>query len=174
MTLAVRIEEVLLARAVREATRAAERAALDTFIQAEFPVLNARLRDLLVEVVGVHSRLTVTQVPLVLSVLNRSFTTLPQIVITVAANLEGIPRSVRFEPMLDFRDVSQFGLVQCTTDFDVRLRRSRGAALADSLLTTGIQMRGTTSSHLLINVAGAWVELSASDLEFALAELLLK
>jgi len=174
MTLAIRIEEFLQARQQRDAARTAARAARDAFVQAQFPLLNARLEDLLRSAAGTHSRLSVDTTAQVLAVAGRTFNTLPQTIVTVAATLDTQTLGMRFEPVLDARTVDQFGRVQCTIDFERTLRRSRAGAIARALLTDGIQMRGSTSSHLLIAPAGAWVELTASDLEVALAELMLQ
>jgi hypothetical protein len=174
MTLAARIEETRRVHAQREAERTAARAAFDTFIQAQFPILNARLIALLREAAGVHTRVVVSELPQTLAVTGRTFTSLAQIVVTLAVTLDSTPRTVRFEPTLDFRSTGQFGRVTCTTDFDVRLRPSRTAELARSLLDTGIEMRGTATADLLVRSAGAWLALTATHLEESLTELLLR
>lgn len=174
MTLATQMVEFLDTRAAIAAARAAERATRDAFIVAQFPVLNALLEELIRSAVGLHSRLIVTATPQTLAVTGRSFASLPQQIVNVAATIDTTTVNLTFTPTLEFRATDQFGRIDCVADFDAALRRSRAAAIAQSLLTDGIQMRGTTSAHLVISIAGAWTELSASHLEDASVALLLR
>jgi len=174
MTLAIRIEQHLQARQRRQAERDAARTARDAFVQAQFPLLNARLLEIVRDAVGTHSRLNVTAVAQTLNVIGRSFATLPQTVVTVAATVDAQPLSLRFEPLLEFRGADQFGRVECTADFEPRLRSSRVADIARALLTAGVEMRGTSSGHLVFAPLGRPLELTADHIESALAELLLR
>jgi hypothetical protein len=174
MTLATRLVEFLDSRAAFAAARTAERAARDTFIQAQFPVLNTLLEQQVIAAVGAHSRLAVSSSAQTLAVTGRSFATLPQRIVTVSATVDVTPLTLTFTPTLEFRDTDQFGRIECVADFEATLRRSRAAAVAEILLTQGIQMRGTASAHLLIAIDGVWTELSLSHLEDAFAALTLR
>jgi hypothetical protein len=171
VTLATKMVEFLDQRAARDASRAAARAARDTFIQTQFPLLNARLIDLLRIAVGLHSQVTVTTTTQTLQVTGHLFATLPQTVATVSATIDTQVSRVTFAPVLDFRAMDRFGLVGCAPDFEATPRRSRAGTLASHLLQEGIEMRGTTSAHLLVSPEGLRVELSVSHLEDALAAL---
>jgi hypothetical protein len=174
MTLAAQLQDYLDARAARDAARQAQRLERDAFIQAQFPVLNARLIELLGDAVGLHSRLAVSTTPMVETVVGRSFATLNKSSVRVAAALNGAAQSVSFTPRLDFSQAEQFGAVDCTVDFDYRPRRSRKDALAAELLAGGVQMIGRTSAHLMFQGSGGPVELSPGLLEAALVAMLLR
>jgi hypothetical protein len=174
MTLAARLQEHLEARAALEAARQAARAERDAFILVQFPLLNARLLELVAEAVGLHSRIAIGAVPTVEPVVGRSFTTLARTAVHVAATLDGVVRTVSLTPRLDFTEPDQFGAVDCSLDFTYRARRSRGDALAASLLAHGVQMKGSASAHLVLQAAAGPVELGAGLLESALAALLLR
>jgi len=174
MSLAVQLQDYLDSQAARAAARQAERLSRDAFIQAQFPVLNARLLELVTDAAGQHSRLMLATTPLVENVIGRSFTTLNETAIRVTTTLGGAPQTVAFTPRLEFRGVDQFGAVDCTIDFAYAPRRSRRDAMAASLLAYGVQMNGTASAHLMLTTAGGPVEASVSAFENALAALLLR
>jgi hypothetical protein len=174
MTLAARLQDFLDASAARDAARQAARLERDAFILAQFPLLNARLLELVADAVGLHSRLAIATTPMVETVVARSFTTLNKTAVRVAATLTGGPQSVAFTPRLDFREPDQFGAVDCTIDFSYRPRRSRSDALAAQLLAGGVQMKGKTSAHLMFAAAGGPVELTPGLIESALVALLLR
>lgn len=174
MTLATRLVDFLDGRAALAAQRAADNAARDAFIVAQFPLLEARLEDQIRAAVGSHSRLAVTVTPQVLNVTGRTFTSLPRHVVSLTATVETAPLSLTFTPVLDFTHPNQFGRVECMASFEANLRRSRAAEIARSLLKEGIRMQGTSSAHLLIAANGAWAELSLSHLEDAFVALLLR
>ena len=174
MTLATQLGEFLDSRTSLAAARTRERAARDAFIQAQFPLLNAVLVERITAAVGLHSRLALSTTVQTLAVTGRSFATLPQRVVTVAATVDVTPLRVTFTPTLDFRYPDQFGRVECVADFDATLRRSRAAAVAQSLLSEGIQMRGAFTAHLLVLIEGNWIELSPSHLVDACAALMLR
>jgi hypothetical protein len=174
MTLAARLQDYLGARAARETERQAARLARDTFILAQFPLLNARLAGLVSEAVGLHSRLAVTHVAMVETVVGRTFAALPKNAVRVAAALDGVPRTVIFTPRLEFGAPGQFGAVDCTLDFAYRPRRSRADDLARRLLEGALRMSGTASAHLMLHAGGDPVELAPGHIESALAALLLR
>lgn len=174
MSLAQRIEGYLGTRAAVAARREAERLARDAFIQGAFPLLNQRFGELLLEALGSHARLSVTQTNQILLVNGRSFPSLPQPVRTVSALIDVTPLSLGFTPVLDFRFTDQFGLIQCVAGAEITPRRSIGGRLLRHLLEAGIQLRGSTTAHLLIAPEGEWIELAASHLELALAEYFLR
>jgi hypothetical protein len=174
MTLAAQLQDFLDARAARDAARQAQRLERDAFIQAQFPLLNARLIELIGEAVGLHSRLAVSTAPMVETVVGRSFESLNKTAVSVAATVEGTAQSVALTPRLDFREPDQFGALDCAIDFSYRPRRSRKDAVAAALLAGGVQMKGTTSAHLMLAARGAPVELSPALLEAAFAALLLR
>lgn len=170
MTLAARVQGYLEARAAREAERQAARLERDTFILARFPLLNARLAELAREAVGLHTRLSVTEVPMVETVVGRTFATLPKNALRIAAALGAATQAVTFTPRLEFRGPDQFGAVGCSLDFVYRPRRSRQNELARRLLDPGMHMTGTASAHLMLGT----LEVSPSLLESALVAFLLK
>jgi hypothetical protein len=174
MSLAFQLQDYLDSQAARAAARQAERLSRDAFIQAQFPVLNTRLLELLAEAVGEHSRLAIATTPLVENVIGRSFATLGKTVIRVTATLGAGAQTVTFTPRLEFRETDQFGAVDCTIDFAYAPRRSRRDAVAASLLAHGLQLKGTASAHLIVASAGGPVEAGVSFFESALAALLLR
>jgi hypothetical protein len=174
MTLATRLVEFLDAQAERAALIAAERAARDAFIVTQFPQLNLLLEERMIAAVGSHSRLLLGATAQTLAVTGRSFATLPQRVLRLAATVGTLPLSITFTPALDFRFPDQFGRIECVPDFDASLRRSRAGAVARSLIEEGIQMRGSSSAHLMLLLDGRWTELTISHLEDAFAALLLR
>jgi hypothetical protein len=174
MTLAARLQDYLDARAARDAARQAARLERDAFIQAQFPLLNASLITMIEDAVGLHSRLAISTAPMVETVVARSFTTLNKTAVRVSATLTGGAQSVAFTPRLDFREPDQFGAVDCTVDFDYRPRRSRKDAIAVQLLAGGVQMKGTSSAHLMFAAGGGPVELTPGLIESALGALLLR
>lgn len=174
MSLAVQLQSYLDSQAARAAARQAQRLSRDAFILAQFPVLNARLLELVTDAVGQHSQLSLATTPLVENVTGRSFATLNKTAIRVTAALGGAPQTVAFMPRLEFRAVDQFGAVDCTIDFAYAPRRSRRDAIAASLLAHGAQMSGATSAHLMLTSAGGPIEADVSTLESALAALLLR
>lgn len=174
VTLAAQLQGFLDSRAARDAARQAARLERDAFILAQFPVLNARLLELVSDAVGLHSRLAIATVPMVETVAGRSFVSLPKNAIRVAASLGGATQTVTFTPRLDFRGPSQLGTVDCTLDFNYRPRRSRADLVATRLLAQGVQMTGTASAHLMFETAGGPIELSPGLIESALVALLLR
>jgi hypothetical protein len=174
MSLAVQLQDYLDSQAARATARQADRLSRDAFIQAQFPVLNARLLELLTDAVGQHSRLAIATTPVVENVIGRSFTTLNETAVRVTATLEGAAQTVAFTPRLEFRGSDQFGAVDCTVDFAFAPRRSRRDAIAASLLAYGVQMIGTTSAHLMLTTAQGPVEAGVSAFESALVALLLR
>jgi hypothetical protein len=174
MTLAAQVQGFLEARAAREAARVLARAERDAFILAQFPLLNARLVDLVSEAVGLHSRLAITVVPMVETVVGRTFATLPKTAVRVAASLGAATQTVSFTPRLEFRAPGQFGAVDCTLDFAYRPRRSRADEIARRLLAPGVQMTGTASAHLMLETADGPIELSPGHIESALVAFLLR
>ena len=174
MTLAAQLQDFLDGRAARDAARQAARLERDAFILAQFPILNARLLELVSDAVGLHSRLAIAAVAMVETVTGRSFVSLPKNAVRVAASLGAATQTVTFTPRLDFREPGQFGAVDCTLDFDYRPRRSRNDLLATRLLAQGMQMTGAASAHLMLETAGGPVELSPGLIESALVALLLR
>lgn len=174
MSLAQRVEDYLGTRAAVAARRETERLARDAFILGAFPLLNQRFGELLLEAVGSHARLGIIQTNQTLLVNGRSFPSLPQPLRTVSALIDAVPLTLNFNPVLDFRFTDQFGLIQCVAGAEITTRRSMGGKLLRHLLEGGIQMRGSTSAHLLISPDGEWIELAASHLELALAECFLR
>jgi hypothetical protein len=172
MTLAARIDPWLAARATRTAAVAAARARQDAFIVAQFPLLLARLETLLRQALGLHSGFTLSVSPLSLLVSNRSFATLDVTEMAVRASFTATPQTVRFTPALDFRDKDQFGLVECSIDFAFAPRAADAAAQA--LVERGIQLRAAGSPSLLVQRDGLWRDLTADDLEAALASFWLR
>jgi hypothetical protein len=85
-----------------------------------------------------------------------------------------VARIVSLTPRLDLTGPDQFGAIDCSLDFTYRPRRSRGDALAASLLAHGVHMNGTASAHLMFQAANGPVELGAGLMESALAALLLR
>ena len=112
--------------------------------------------------------------PLVETVAGRSFATLDKTAVRVTAALTGGAQSVAFTPRLDFREPGQFGAVDCTIDFSYQPRRSRSDAVAAQLLAGGVQMKGTSSAHLVFAASGGPIELTAGLIESALVALLLR
>lgn len=174
MSLAQRVEDYLGQRAAVAARREVDRLARDGFIEAAFTQLDARFGGLLATAVGSHARLRIEQTDQTLTVSGRSFSSLPQPVRKVSALIDALPLTLVFTPMLDFRDSDQFGRIECVAGAPVSPRSGMGGQVLRHLLEHGIQMRGTSSAHLLIAPEGEWVELKASHLELALAECFLR
>lgn len=174
MSLATQLESFVTAQQAKDAARQVERAARDAFIQAQFPLLNARLLELVASTVGLHSRLAITTLPLIETVTGRSFATLNKTAVTVTAQVGLAPASVSFTPRLDFRLPGQFGAIDCSIDFVFRPRQSRAEQRAARLLANGVQMQGKTAAFLMVDEPGGRVELSAAFVESTLAALLLR
>jgi hypothetical protein len=174
MSLAQRVNDFLTTRAAVAAGRLAERSARDAFIQTAFPLLNQRFGQVLEDAVGSHARLNITTSNQTLTVIGRSFPSLPQPVRSVSALIDAVPVTLQWTPVLDFRMSDQFGLIQCMPGAPVTPRYSQGGKLLRYLLEHGIVMRGRSSAHLLIAPEGEWIELGASHLELALAECFLR
>jgi len=167
MSLAESIPQAQAARAARAAERNAQRAQRDAFIQAQFPLMVARFEDLLSEALGRHSSLQTLITPVVLPVQGRSFATLPTRVVQVRSLLTTTAQTVTFTPRLDFRLAHQFGLIECSLDFDYAPRPTRGDAAAVSILTDGIVLAGSAVAGVYVMRGDGVGELLASDLEAA-------
>jgi hypothetical protein len=174
MTLAAQLQDYLDARAARTAARQSARLERDAFILAQFPLLNARLVAMVGDAVGLHSRLATSTTALVEPVVGRSFASLNKTAAHVGASLDGTTQTVSFTPRLDFTELDQFGAVECAIDFSYRPRRSRRDEVAVRLLAHGVQMRGTSSAHLMFPASDGPLELSPGLLESALVALLLR
>lgn len=167
MTIAAQVNPMLAARQARAAATAAERTARDAFIVAQFALLGTRFDGLLRQALGLHSGIALTVIPIVYAVQGRSFASLSVDTWSVAARFNAAPQTVLFAPRLDFREPDQFGLIECTLDFEYLPLRSRADATAQALLVTGIQLRGKTAASLLLPLAGSPAELVSLDLENA-------
>lgn len=167
MTIAAQIAPTLAARAAKAAARDAERQARDAFIVAQFAALGASVDALLRAALGIDARLSILVTPLTFAVQGRSFATLTVDTWAVRASFDAVPRTVTFTPRLDFRQPDQFGLVECTLDFDWRPARSRGDLVAQALLDPGVLMSGKTVGALRLPLASGAVPLGADDLEAA-------
>ena len=170
MTFADAIPATLAARAAREAERTAARAARDAFIQAQFPLMAARFEALLSEALGMHSRINTVVTTVVLPVQGRSFATLPTRVVQVRSTLTSVTQTVTFTPRLDFREADQFGLIECSIDFDFAPRPTRNDVLATTLTTHGIALTGASVAQLRRHdglTGSAWTDLTRADLEAA-------
>jgi hypothetical protein len=174
MTLAAQLQDYLDYRAARDAARQTARLDRDDFIRAQFPLLDARLIALVGDAVGLHSRLAIIATPMVETVVGRSFPSLSKTAVRVTASLDGAVQTVSFTPRLDFTEPDQFGAVECALDFSYRPRRSRRDAVAARLLAYGVQMKGTTSAHLMFPAADGPAELTPGLIESALVALLLR
>jgi len=165
MTVAAQIAPMLAVRQAKADARAAERAARDAFILAQFPLLCARFDQLLRTALGIDSRVAITVAPVTHAVVGRSFPTLTVDTWAVRASFNAVPQTVTFVPRLDFREPDQFGLIACTTDFATAPGRGRRDRTARQLLEGGIQMRGKTVADLLLTAPGGVRTLGAEDLE---------
>jgi len=172
MALATRIDPWLAERAARAAAVAAARLVRDAFIVAQFPLLQSRFESLLRAALGQHSGFALVVTPLNLLVSGRSFASLACSVHRVSASFSATPQTVSFSPALDFREVDQFGLIECSLDFDFSPRRADAGAQA--LVARGVQLRGSSVASLLVQRGGAWRELTADDLEEAFASFWLR
>lgn len=167
MTIAAQIAPTLAARQAIAAARAAERIERDAFIVAQFPILCARFDELLRAALGLDARVTITVTPLIHTVQGRSFATLTVDTWAVRASFNAVAQTATFTPRLDFRELDQFGLIECVLDFDYAPARSRADRTAQALLTRGIQLRGKTHASLLLPLGIGVSELRADDLEDA-------
>lgn len=167
MSVAERIPQMQAARAQRAAALEAQRAARDAFIQAQFPVMAARFEGLLLEALGRHASVQTHITAVVLPVQGRSFATLPTRVVQVRSTLTATAQTVTFTPRLDFRLAHQFGLIECSLDFDYAPRPMRGDAAAVSILTHGLIMGGSVVAGVYVIRGDGPGELRADDLEAA-------
>ncbi|HEY0502497.1 MAG TPA: hypothetical protein VGD42_03290 [Lysobacter sp.] len=167
MTVAAQIAPTLAARQARADARAAERVERDAFIVAQFAVLCAHFDELLRTALGIDARVAVTVTPVTYNVQGRSFATLTVDTWAVRASFNGAPQTVTFTPRLDFRELDQFGVIECALDFSYAPARSRGDRTAQVLLKHGIQLRGKTLANLLLPSATSARNLGADDLEDA-------
>lgn len=174
MTLATRLDGYLARRAQRDAAAASARTARDTFIQAQFPLLNQRLIDLVTAAVGTHSRLTLAETALTEAVTGRSFNSLAKTALEVRADLDGGLQTIAFTPRLAFGDEAQFGVVACTASFPFTPRARSADRLAALLLAEKLQMRGTQTAALMLAAPDGFLEVGATLIEEALAALLLR
>jgi hypothetical protein len=167
MSIAQHISPTLTSREARAAAIAAERAERDVFIVTQFATLCVQFDALLREALGIDSRLQITVLPRVYTVQGRSFPTLAVDTWAASATFNGTPQTVSFTPVLDFRQPDQFGLIECTLDFDYAPARSFGDRCALALLESGVALCGKSHASLLFSVDGASSDLRASDLEAA-------
>jgi hypothetical protein len=174
MTLAARLDGYLTRRAQREAAATAARATRDAFIQAQFPLLNQRLIDLVTAAVGQHSRLTLAATALTETVTGRSFASLAKTALEVRADLDGGLQTIAFTPRLAFGDEAQFGVVACTASFAFTPRARNADRMAALLLAEKLQMRGTGVAALMLAAPDGFIEAGATLFEEALAALLLR
>lgn len=165
MSIADLIAPTLAARQARAAALAAERAARDAFIQAQFPLLDDQFESMLRAGLGLDARIVIQVNPVTYTVQGRSFASLTVNTWTAAFTLDGTTRSVTFTPALDFHERDQFGLIACTLDFPYTPGRSRTDKLARVFLERGIQMRGTSIGNLLLPLDSGVRPLGVSDIE---------
>ena len=169
MSIAQKIDPVLVQRQKRAEAKAREREARDTFIQDEFDALTERFDGMLREALGAHSRIALSRATLVLDVHCRSFASLSVPRWTAVSTIDGAPKTVTFTPKMDFSQPDQFGSIVAAIDFDFRPRRAAADRIASALLEPGLRLRGTTVGFLTLPMPPpeAPRELSVSDLEQA-------
>jgi hypothetical protein len=167
MSIAQKIDPILLQREAAAAAKAAERAARDSFIQAQFAALSVRFDEMLRTALGFHSRIAVTKNNIALDVSCRSFATLNVPAWTVLSTIDTAPKSVTFTPKMDFSAPDQFGTLVCAIDFTFFPRRSANDLIAVALINNGVRLRGTQFGQLTLAMPDGLRDLSISDLESA-------
>jgi hypothetical protein len=167
MSIAQKIEPILLQRQASAAAKAAERAARDSFIQAQFVALTARFDEMLRTSLGFHSRIVLTVTEITLDVHCRTFATLDVPVWTIVSTIDAAPKTVIFTPKMDFSLPDQFGTLVCELDFRFLPRRSTDDRIASALLHNGVRLRGTQFGQLTLAMPEGPRDLSISDLESA-------
>lgn len=167
MSIAEKIDPMLVQRQAAAAAKTAERAARDAFIQAQFAALSAQFDAMLRDALGVHSRIAIASVEIALDVHCRTFATLDVPSWTVTSTIESVPKVVTFTPKMDFALPDQFGTLLCAIDFAFHPRRAAPDRIASALLQGGVQLRGTQHGRLMLTPPEGPRDLSVSDLESA-------
>lgn len=167
MSIAEKIDPMLVQRQATAAAKTAERAARDAFIQAEFASLSTRFDAMLREALGAHSRIAIASEDITLDVHCRNFATLDVPSWTVTSTIDSVPKVVTFAPKMDFALPDQFGTLVCALDFAFHPRRSASDRVASALLLGGIQLRGTQYGRLMLTPPEGPRDLQVSDLENA-------
>jgi|GEM_PF-3496708 len=167
MSIAEKINPMLVQRQATAAAKTAERAARDAFIQAQFAALSTRFDGMLREALGLHSRIAIVSTEFTLDVHCRTFQTLDVPSWTVTSTIESVAKVVTFTPKMDFALPDQFGTLVCTIDFPFYPQRSASDRVASALLQTGIQLRGTQHGRLMLTPPEGPRDLQVSDLENA-------
>lgn len=167
MSIAEKIDPVLVQRQATAAAKTAERAARDAFIQAQFAALSTRFDEMLRDALGLHSRIAIASTEIALDVHCRTFATLDATSWTVTSTIDSVAKVVTFTPKMDFALPDQFGTLVCAIDFPFYPKRSASDRVASALLQTGIQLRGTQYGRLMLTPPEGPRDLQVSDLENA-------
>lgn len=167
MSIAEKIDPMLVQRQATAAAKTAERAVRDVFIQAQFVALSVRFDAMLREALGAHSRIAIASVEITLDVHCRTFATIDLPSWTVTSTIESAPKVVTFVPKMDFALPDQFGTLVCALDFPFYPQRSASDRIASALLQGGIQLRGTQYGRLMLTPPEGPRDLLVSDLENA-------
>ncbi len=167
MSIAQKVDPILLQREATAAAKAAERAARDSFIQSQFASLSTRFDEMLRAALGFHSRISIAMSEITLDVQSRTFSTLDVPVWTVVSTIDSTPKTVTITPKMDFFMPDQFGTFVCDIDFTFTPRRSANDRIASALLNNGVRLRGIQFGQLTLAMPEGPRDLSISDLESA-------
>jgi hypothetical protein len=167
MSIAKKIDPILVRRQANVVAKSAERAARDSFIQAQFAALSARFDEMLMTALGFHSRISLTTNDITLDVHCRTFATLIVPAWSVVSTIDTTPKTVSITPKMDFSLPDQFGTLVFELDFDFLPRRTTNDRIATALLQNGVRLRGTQFGQLTLAMPEGPRDLSISDLENA-------
>lgn len=159
----------------RDTERLQARNARDTFIQAQFPVMDTAFSDLVTAATGQHVRLSVIRTTVTDTFTGHLFATLNKTVIELRSTLYGSIEKLRFTPALESVAVDQFGVIKVATeDLPVALGASDQLPLFQSMLDRGVLMRGRDAAHLVVARDNTFVELTGALLEDFLTALFVR
>ncbi len=167
MSIAQKIDPLLVQRQAAIAAKAAERAARDSFIQTQFAALCTRFDDMLRSALGFHSRIVLTATEITLDVQCRTFATIDVPVWTIVSTIDATAKAVNFTPKMDFSLPDQFGTLVCELDFNFLPRRTTDDRIASALLQNGVRLRGTQFGFLTLAMPEGPRDLLISDIESA-------
>jgi hypothetical protein len=162
-------------RASQAADTQAKRAARDTFIAAQWPLLDAAFAALVDSSVGTEGHLSITHLPATDHFTNHSFGSLNKTITTVKATLNASAEHVTFTPFLESIAPDQFGVIRITTDgLPYAITADPGEQIFADMLTRGILMRGKTAGSLVVPDGSNFLTLNGDLLVGLLAALFIR
>jgi hypothetical protein len=150
------------------------RAARDSFIEVNFPLLDQAFVAMVRAATGTHPRLAVSTTTVIDTFVNRAFTSLTKTVVEIRSTLYGPIERVTFTPALDAVAPTQFGVIRADAEGAAVVGADEEAVLFKSLLERGVVMEGQEVASLSVLNGESYVPLTADLLENFLARLFIR